>query len=221
MSDGLHGHIPRLANIEEDISDYVLSKLSTDTYKSKPFFLYGNSMGGAIVFNLCTRHQLGQYIKGAVLISPMVKIADAMHPPKILTTFLRIIAAYLPLAPFTPVPNIALKCFKRSDMLARSQACPLVYRQNPRLGTALELFEATQDIAKRMMDLSVPVLIMHGEADAVTCHKNSITLYELCTSIDKTLKIYRDCWHSLIIGEPEPLASEIFNDVVNWLTERC
>ena len=112
-------------------------------------------MGGAIVFNICTRQEAGHYVRGAVLVSPMVKIADEMHPPKMLTATLEFAAKYFPLAPITPVPNIAEKCFKRKDMLARSLACELVYRKNPRLGTALELFKATEDIAKRMQDLSV------------------------------------------------------------------
>jgi caffeoylshikimate esterase len=221
FSDGLHCHVPSLYNIEQDISDYIMSKISSQLFHSKPFFVYGNSMGGAIAFNICTRHEAGEYVKGVILVSAMVKISEDMHPPKILEFLLEAAAHYFPLAPFTPVPSIADKCFKRQDMLERSRACNLVYKQKPRLGTALELMRATEDIARRMHELKVPVLIIHGEADVVTCPKHSVTLYEKCSSKDKTIRIYPDAWHSLIVGEPEPTASEIFSDIVQWVAKRC
>ena len=39
-------------------------------------------------------------------------------------------------------------------------------------------------------------------------------------SKDKTLKIYPDCWHGLMRGEMEPTATEIFRNVVDWISAR-
>eukprot|EP00602_Paraphysomonas_sp_CaronLab_P005710 CAMPEP_0185032002 /NCGR_PEP_ID=MMETSP1103-20130426/19814_1 /TAXON_ID=36769 /ORGANISM="Paraphysomonas bandaiensis, Strain Caron Lab Isolate" /LENGTH=300 /DNA_ID=CAMNT_0027567731 /DNA_START=188 /DNA_END=1090 /DNA_ORIENTATION=- len=221
LSDGLHGHISDIMDITTDYSDYIMEQANRKIFRSKPFFLYGNSMGGAIAFNICTRCPARKVIEGVIMVAPMVKIADNMQPPKILTLILKALANIFPLAPITPVPSIPEKCFKNPEVLARALKCSLVYRMKPRLGTAVAMMKATEDIASRMHELKHPVLIQHGEADQVTCHKNSITLFEKCSSEDKTLKIYPGAWHSLVVGEYEPLSSEVFNDIVTWLRERC
>ena len=59
------------------------------------------------------------------------------------------------------------------------------------------MLEATNDISNRMADLTLPVLILHGGADIVTCPKLSAALYENCSSEDKTLRIYPGMYPAL------------------------
>jgi caffeoylshikimate esterase len=216
----LHGHITDIQHIAEDFSDYIILQASQPIFKKKPLFLYGNSMGGAVAFNICSKTAARTLIRGVVLSSPMVKIADEMRPPALVVQSLMYLAKYFPLAQMTPLPSIAEKCFKRKDMLARALSCPLVYRRPPRLSTALAMITATNDISSRMKDLNHPVLIIHGGADVVTCPKISRALYDNCSSSDRTLRIYDGCWHSLLIGEPLEKAEEIFSDIVTWLNQR-
>jgi caffeoylshikimate esterase len=222
LSDGLHGHIESVKSIANDYCDFLFSQSKRPCFQSKPFFIYGCSMGGAVAFYLSTIFPSKDFIKGVIFASPMVKITDNMRPHPLLTIVLKTLASLFPLAPIVPLPSISHKCFKRKDNLQRSLACTLAYRQSPRLNTATQLLVATDEITKIMNQLTLPTLIIHGEEDAVTCSKNSLLLYETCTTKvnEKRCHIYPGAWHSLLVGEEEPLASQIFEDILHWLQER-
>jgi alpha-beta hydrolase superfamily lysophospholipase len=222
LSDGLHGHIESVKSIASDYCDFLFVQSKRSCFQSKPFFIYGGSMGGAVAFYLSTIFPSKDFIKGVIFASPMVKIADDMRPHPLLTMVLRTLAYLFPFAPIVPLPSISHKCFKRQDNLQRSLACQLAYRKSPRLNTASQLLLATDEITKMMNQLTIPILIIHGEEDAVTCSKNSLLLYEKCgTRInEKRCHIYPGAWHSLLVGEEEPLASQIFEDILQWLQER-
>lgn len=98
-------------HLVEDYADYFNDQMEREIFQSKPFFLFGESMGDAIVFNLCTNSTLKVSINGAILVAPMVGIADEMKLPLPIMNFLRLLSKYLPLAPITPVPDIVEKCF--------------------------------------------------------------------------------------------------------------
>mmetsp|Transcript_1523 Transcript_1523/g.2449 ORF Transcript_1523/g.2449 Transcript_1523/m.2449 type:complete len:362 (-) Transcript_1523:134-1219(-) len=220
LSDGLHGHISKLSDVVEDVSEYFLFETSKEKFRTKPFFIYGESMGGAVAFNLCTVSPARNIIRGVILVAPMVDVADEMKLPEFVISVLKIMAYYIPLAAITPVPDIIDRCYKDPATRIRSRSDVLSYQALPRLGTALAMLLATQDMAKRLHELETPVLIVHGDADVVTCPKVSTALFDNCQSSDKSIKIYPDCWHGLMRGEYEPTASEIFQDVLQWLLDR-
>lgn len=213
----MHGYIEDLKLIASDYSDFLIKQSKRNCFQSKPFFIYGGSMGGAVSFYLCTIFPCKDIIKGAIFASPMVKISDKMRPHPILTIVLTFLGHIFPFAPIVPVPSITHKCFKRQDNLQRSLNCTLAYRKFPRLWTAGKLLEATDDITNNMKNLKHPFLILHGEHDVVTCPQNSELLYQTSESTDKTIKIYEKAWHSLLVGEFEPEANKIFEDIITWL----
>jgi acylglycerol lipase len=71
-----------------------------------------------------------------------------------------------------------------------------------------------------MEELRLPVLILHGEADVITCPEISRELYNRCSSTDKSLKIYPDCWHNMLAGEPPEMAEKIYADITSWFVAR-
>lgn len=79
LSDGLHAVIHDLKAVACDLSDYFLTQLTSLHLEDQPFFVYGVSMGGANVFNLCTIPECKHFqsrVRGAIMCAPMVKIAD-------------------------------------------------------------------------------------------------------------------------------------------------
>ena len=69
--------------------------------------------------------------------------------------------------------------------------------------------------------VTIPFLVLHGAADQVTDPLVSKALYAEASSTDKTIKLYDGAWHALAGGEPEPLASQIRKDEVDWLLARA
>ena len=106
-------------------------------------------------------------------------------------------------------------------MSVEARRDPISYKKAPRLQSAVALMRCTDQIAAHMEDLKHPVLILHGESDVVTAPELSQELYDRCSSIDKTLKIYPTCWHNLLVGEPEEISKGIFQDVIDWVNSHA
>lgn len=67
--------------------------------------------------------------------------------------------------------------------------------------------------------MTLPLLILHGEADTVTDPSVSKALYEKSTSSDKKLELYKDACHALIEGEPDETIIQVLSDIISWLDE--
>jgi alpha-beta hydrolase superfamily lysophospholipase len=224
LSDGLHGHVDDLQHIAADFSEYFLDSLEEPVLDKLPFFVYGVSMGGAVVFNLCTKHPISSRISGAIMCAPMVKLADEMKPHDFVTALAKIVTAYIPLAPIAPIPDILDKCIKCPKRLALARQDQLGYghtNQKPRLVAALAMLTATEHIAQSMPDLSHPILILHGVDDKVTAPASSQTLFDKCSSVDKKILLYEGCWHDMLGGETEEQVKVIYNDIITWIKQRC
>lgn len=68
--------------------------------------------------------------------------------------------------------------------------------------------------------MTLPFLVLHGEADIVTDPEVSKALYEQASSKDKTIKLYPGMWHGLTYGEPEDNIEIVFSDIISWLDKR-
>ena len=133
-------------------------------------------------------------------------------------------------------------------LCAQIRANPYVYEGRPRLKTAYELLMISLDIEKwlhevpysnifnsicnvlqlplimvlmnYLMQVSLPFLIVHGEADRVTDPSVSKLLYASAKSVDRTLKLYPNMWHGLTFGEPPENTELVFSDIIAWLGKR-
>lgn len=72
-----------------------------------------------------------------------------------------------------------------------------------------------------ILQVSSPLLILHGAADKVTDPLVSQLLYEKASSKDKSLKLYQDAYHCILQGEPDDTIFTVLNDIVTWLDSRC
>lgn len=70
------------------------------------------------------------------------------------------------------------------------------------------------------MQISAPLLILHGAADKVTDPLVSQFLYKKASSKDKTLKLYEEGHHCILEGEPDDRISTVLDDIIGWLDSR-
>ena len=70
------------------------------------------------------------------------------------------------------------------------------------------------------MQVTLPFLVLHGEADVVTDPAVSKGLHRDARSFDKTLIMYPGMWHGLLFGEPEDNIDNVFRDIISWLNDR-
>lgn len=76
------------------------------------------------------------------------------------------------------------------------------------------------DLEKRIEEVSLPLIVLHGGEDKVIDPGISKLLYESALSSDKTLKLYPSMRHSLTYGELPENQDLVLTDIVNWLDER-
>lgn len=217
LSEGLHGYIDSFDDLVDDVIEHFSKIKENPEYKGLPCFLFGESMGGAVELKIHFKQP--DAWDGAVLVAPMCKMADDVVPSWPVQQFLIGIARFLPKRKLVPQRDLADMAFKDVKKRAMCAYNVVSYRDKPRLRTAVELLRTTQEIESKLEQVSLPLLILHGEADIVTDPSVSKALYEKASSSDKKLILYKDGCHSLIEGETDEMIYKVLGDIITWLDE--
>ncbi|XP_020248887.1 caffeoylshikimate esterase-like isoform X2 [Asparagus officinalis] len=215
LSEGLHGYIPSFDDLVGDVVEHFTKIKEKPEYKGLPSFLFGESMGGAVALKVHLKQP--EAWDGAVLAAPMCKISDDVVPSWAVQQFLIGMAKFLPKRKLVPLADLAEKAFKDLEKREMCKFNVICYRDKPRLRTAVELLRVTREIESRLEEVSLPLLILHGDADVVTDPSVSKALYEKACSSDKKLCLYEDGYHSLLEGESDEIIFKVFGDIIGWL----
>ncbi|KAG8088109.1 hypothetical protein GUJ93_ZPchr0010g7726 [Zizania palustris] len=95
----------------------------------------------------------------------------------------------------------------------------IAYKNKPRLRTALEMLRITKEIESSLEEVSLPIIILHGEGDLVTDPSVSKALYEKAKSSDKTLHLYKEAYHAILEGESDETIFQVLDDIISWLDQ--
>jgi acylglycerol lipase len=189
--------------------DLFVHRVQTDE-PGRPILLFGHSMGGAIATLYTLGHQAD--VKGLAL-SAAALATDVSGATAGGT---RLVAA---LSPNAAVFQLDLALFSRDPaMVAANQAAPLVYQPAAPARTARELLAAIDRVQQHMGDLTVPLFVMHGDADKVTPPSGSKALVDRAKSTDKVLKSYPGAFHDLL---HEPNKDQVAADLVKWMSDHA
>ncbi|KAM6567284.1 hypothetical protein CsatA_026412 [Cannabis sativa] len=217
LSEGLHCYIPSFDLLVDDCIEHYTKVKENPQFNALPSFLFGQSMGGAVALKMHLKQPNAW--SGAVLVAPMCKIADDMYPPVLVTQILIGLAKVLPKMKLVPQKDLAEAAFRDLNKRKLAAYNVIAYKDKPRLRTALEMLNTTQEIEHRLGEVSLSLLILHGEADTITDPSVSKALYEKASSSDKKLNLYKDAYHSLLEGETDEMIDTVFNDIILWLNE--
>uniref|UniRef100_A0A5B7BC79 Putative caffeoylshikimate esterase-like n=1 Tax=Davidia involucrata TaxID=16924 RepID=A0A5B7BC79_DAVIN len=217
LSEGLHGYVPSFDTLVDDVIEHYSKIKENPEFCTLPCFLFGESMGGAVALKVHLKQPNAW--NGAILVAPMCKIADDMVPPWLLTQILIGVAKVLPKQKLVPQKDLAEMAFRDLNKRKLTAYNVISYKHKPRLRTALQLLRTTQEIECQLEEVSLPLLILHGEDDVVTDPSVSKALYEKAKSSDKKLNLYKDAYHSLLEGEPDEMIIRVFSDIISWLDE--
>lgn len=174
----------------------------------KKIFLFGHSMGGAIVskYTITRKPDLA----GLILSGAALKIGTDISPGLV-----KITGVLGGILPHLRVMDLNDDLFSRDpQVVADQKADPLVEHRKGPARTAAQLLGTIQFLQAHYADFTVPVLILHGGADKITNPDGSRELYAQATSTDKTLHVYDGLYHD-ILHEPEH--PKVQDDVTSWL----
>ncbi|MCF7928812.1 MAG: lysophospholipase [Spirochaetales bacterium] len=179
--------------------------------ENTPLFLFGHSLGGMIALRYLSE-QNGPF-QGAVLSAPMGRIPDNVSPLKIRIAGL--VSSLFPRLPMQKLEGSTLT--KDEEERERSRQDPLIYQGRIRARTGYETLKALVHTLSRLDQVRLPILLLHGEADLLMPVESSRNLFEKISSEDKTLKLYPDLYHELLM---EPEWETIAEDILQWLFAR-
>ncbi|CAN6469312.1 unnamed protein product [Victoria cruziana] len=214
-SQGARCYIKKFSNIVNDCDDFFKSVCEEEQYKDKARFLYGESMGGAVALLLHRKDPI--FWNGAVLVAPMCKISEEVKPHPVVVNILTTIEELIPKWKIVPTKDVIDSAFKDPVKREEIRSNKLIYQDKPRLKTALEMLRTSMNLEERLSEVTLPFLVLHGEADTVTDPAVSRALYENASSMDKSLRMYPGMWHGLTSGEPDHNIDMVFGDIIAWL----
>ncbi|MES1907027.1 MAG: hypothetical protein MHM6MM_000225 [Cercozoa sp. M6MM] len=218
LSDGLWLDLPRgFSGIVDDVARFV--EFARDLHPEVPLFVLGESMGGAVAFDLATKHadtllRLGH--RGTILAAPMLGIVDVPPAPVVWT--LKALTTLVPKWRMVARPSLLCGLCWDQDIRLRIRNGPFFSPGKVRLRMARELLDASLRIESELHTLDTPFLVLHGSEDHVTCPKQSQQLYERSRAEDKTMHLVEQGPHCLFL---EPSTRDHARDlVVDWVRQR-
>ncbi|KNA06122.1 hypothetical protein SOVF_183970, partial [Spinacia oleracea] len=217
-SEGLKAFVPDVDLVVDCCASFFNSVVETPGLQNLPVFLFGESMGGAICLLISLKYPKIRF-NGAILIAPMCKISDKVRPRWPIPEILTFVGKFIPTLPIVPTPDLLDKSVKVAEKKVIAVMNPLRYDGKPRLGTVIELLRVTDYLSRKLKNVTIPFVVLHGEADVVTDPNVSRELFEAAESEDKTIKIYPGMVHSMLFGETDENVELVRSDILGWLNE--
>lgn len=208
-SEGRRGHIDRFTDFEN--AALVLHGKIKQWYPNKPIFLLGHSMGGLIAANMLLDHQ--HLFKGAMLSGPAIQ--SPVIPPAWQIAIMKFVSKIAPT--FGALSLDASGICRDQAVVDEYMNDPLVNKGKMSARLLVEMFAVMDECKQRAAEITLPIRIMHGSADALTSAAGSQLLHDNISSQDKEIEIYDGLFHE-IFNEPE--APEIYQQVISWLDKR-
>ena len=204
-SGGKRGHAPSFNAFMDDMA--VLLKEAAQRYVGLPCFLWGHSLGGLLVSNYVLRRK--PQLTGVVITSPGLRTAVADQKMKI--KMASILGKLL--------PEMSMPTGLDAKLISRDPAVVERYVNDPlvhgtaTLAMAKYTIEAIPYVFEHGSEWALPVLLMHGDADAIAYVSGSEELAKLIKQ-DCTLKIWPGLWHET---HNEPEKAQVLAYALGWL----
>lgn len=211
LSSGLRGYVAKFATIVSD-SHQVIEEVSSSDWEGLPRFVYGFSMGGAVAIHLVLDSP--KLFDGMILAAPLTEV-----DPSISGVSIALIKALSLVTPKAKVYSSPLELETSDEVLLNELKSDELLNHEPvRARSLRELLRAGTTVVKRKAEISLPVLVLHGEADTVTRLQGSRNFVDGISSKDKKLVSFPDMLHYV---DGDVGREDAIRETVQWLDERA
>lgn len=208
-SQGERAYFTSLNQPVDDLEIYF--NQITAQHPDARMFVLGHSLGSLLGLVLALRRQaeMSGFISSGTPISTDLEASSAL---KFIGRLLNRIAPKLHFLP------LDAKTISRDAAVVKAyNDDPLVDRRPLRITIGIGIADTSKMVRERLIELRVPLLILHGSADKLTPESGSLLLFERAGSPDKNFKSYPGLYHE-ILNEPEQ--NTVLADITTWLDER-
>jgi len=202
---GKRGDAPSYEALLDDVEALIDRMDGEET--SVPKYLFGQSFGGGLVLNFALRRQAS--LDGVIASSPLLLPSES--PPG----WKRFAARLLALA----YPSFQFRTGVQAEDLTHDETVVAAYQADPLVHDlvsarfAVAMIDAGAWALEHAADLSVPALLMHGLADAITSAAATIKFSRRAGNAC-TLHTFADLYHEL---HWEPEREAVFKTAFDWL----
>ncbi len=207
-SGGPRGHISSIEDFMQDID--VLLEQARTRYPNLPLYLYGHSLGGIQVLHYGLMRK--PKVKGVIATSSGLHTAIENQSMKVLMA--KLLGSL--------IPTVAIPSGLDSKTISHDEKVVQAYNSDPlvhdkiSLGFGKVMIGVTAWTLAHAGEFSLPLLLLHGKADALAFPSSSIEfaapLKEKCT-----LVLWDDAYHEL---HNEPIKDEVFKTMTIWMDAR-
>jgi alpha-beta hydrolase superfamily lysophospholipase len=199
-----------ISSVDEYVEDVKM--VFADIPKNLPLYVLGHSMGGLIAVNFLLANKDHK-------ISGLILSGAALKPGKDITPFkeklVRWLAVFFPKLKTVPVkPELVSR---DKNEVNKYKNDPMIPLHGAKAGLGVALLNSMDNIKDRFSEISIPTLIMHGEADQLTDPDGSKIFFNNVGSQDKTLQIWPGCYHEIF---NEINKSDILDYTLKWVEQR-
>ena len=176
-----------------------------------PIFIYGHSMGGALVASYVIQYK--PQARGIILSAAALK--PAVGTSEILITLSSLISKYAPKLKVLKLDPHLISHDK--DVVDKYNIDPLIYHGAIPARTAYEVLKMMRNIEGKADTFTLPVLILHGSEDKLTNPEGSDEFFRAISTQDKTLIPYPGLYHEL---HNELEKEEVIKKIISWMEKR-
>ncbi len=206
-SEGRRVYVEHFSNYLDDLQTF--SKIIRSLHPHKNVILFGHSMGAVLgLADIIYHHEefSGLILSGvAIKPKPVVPIA--------IVAMLKPVALFMPRLGLYRIDSSVLSRDKR--VIESYGNDPLVYRGKLTARLGIELLSLTHKLKIQMQQVKLPILILHGTEDKISCPEGASLVFRRVSSTDKTLKFYQGFYHE-ILNEPDKI--RVLSDIEAWLS---
>ncbi len=188
QSSGRRFEVRQFSDYVDDVHALVSTIRAREP--SQPVFMLGHSAGGVVACEYSLSHQ--QNLAGLICESFALEVPAP-------AAVLRIVRALALIAPRVPVLTLSNALFSRDvRVVAHMNNDSLIRKERQPARTVAAMVRASTHLRTSFVQFSLPLLILHGSADAITLPSGSEYFHEHAGSRDKTLQIFEGYYHDLI-----------------------
>ncbi len=206
-ADGRRGYCTKWSEYVDDLE--VFWARLRGTAQGKPTFLIAHSHGGLVALHWALKRPEG--IKGLVLSAPLLKVA--VDPPALKVFAAKAVGLVVP---WMPVPmGFGLDALSRDPAWQKETGEDALYGRNATPRWFVQSTAAQGALAGRGRELTLPMYVVTGSADAIVSTPTTRAFFETIASADKTYDEREGMKHEVLC---ELGKEALWGEISRWIS---